>query len=70
MYGIDGAQGYRPHLGLVTCIKDSARWDLLGAIYDPEVQDVNIGLTTYSFHPEALSWDDAEAACVQQAVQV
>ena len=65
--GIDGAQGPTPHRGLVTCLKDPSAWDLLGAIYDPEVHDFNLGLTTYSFHPEALSWADAEATCVLQA---
>ena len=56
--------------GIVTCFKNLRDWALLGALYSPQVDYVNVGLTTYSYHPEALTWAAAEATCQAQAMQI
>lgn len=70
IYGSDGAQGYTPHLGIVTCFKNSEDWLLMGQLYSPQIGFVNLGLTTYTYHPEAVTWAVAEATCQSQALQI
>ncbi len=71
LHGTDEVPGPRPRQGLTTCLRDKSAWLELGGLYNPEpLEVVSEGLATYTFHPEPLTWAQAEAACAADAAAV